>query len=128
MQAGDNNSGKHHSYGKESGVEREWEGRNVNHRGISPPRAAPPLLAIGILQQTELAFSLFNINRMATEIHPSQPVRESGSGLISDFDWSSRGWDVRCTRRKVGAFATYIYIKIKHTPCWTREVEIHYVI
>jgi len=35
-------------------------------------------LAIGILQQTALAFSLFNINRMATEIHPvSQSVSQS---------------------------------------------------
>lgn len=44
-------------------------------------------LAIGILQQTELAFSLFNINRMATGIH--HPGSHPGRSLICDcdFDW-----------------------------------------
>lgn len=40
--------------------------RNVNHNANAGT-------AIGILQQTALASSLFNINRMATEIHVLQP-------------------------------------------------------
>lgn len=144
MQSDDNNtsssSSKTTTHGmnkkskkKKQNTEMKWC-RNVNHRGISLP---PPdehfssirlccsvrmSLAIGILQQTELAFSLFNINRMATEIHPvSQSVSQSSYLLTLTAVLLAAGMCVmHCTRRKEAAIA-----ENKYTPRWRAVREIY---